>query len=161
MLLYKPKKDYKTIRKLSKNYLLFHYFCFVDKDNNVTGYSLSPLALFAPAKGLLEEDIQLLGKKRWEKLDENTTLVIYAGVNPVHLEQPVCLEKPVRGMRYATDEEERILKETIVKQEIKRLHVTTSDGFYGNDNYQELYRYCLSNELQDALFTLEQKGELL
>lgn len=158
MLLYKPKKGYKTIRKISKNYLLVHSFGFVDKDNKVTGYSLLPLLAVVPAKNLREEDILLFGKKRWDKLEKNTTLVVYQGGNPVQFEQPVCLEKPVRGMRYATQEEEKIIKKEIVKQEAKRLCVSSLDCFYNHDNYNELYEFCMINDLQEQLFILEQKG---
>jgi len=160
MLLLKSKKEFKTIRKISKNYLLFHFFGFVDKENNVTHYTSNPLAFVVRAKDLVDEDIRLFGKKRWEKLDKNTNLIVYQGAGLTQFEQPISLEKQVRGMRYATQEEEKIIKTEIVKQEAKRLQVKSSDCFYNRENYQELYKFCMSNDLQEYLFSLERHMEL-
>ena len=159
VLLFNPKKDYTTIRKLGGSYGFFKYLVVVSKDNNVIAYSRNPQLWVIKAKHLTDEHIQIYGKKNYEKLKDTESLMIFQADNPCKISDIPLVQK-VRGMRFATNEESQLIKEGIVKQEAKNLNITQGDVFYNTPKYQQLYKMCVTSELNGVLFNLEKTGEL-
>ena len=159
ILLFKPMKDLTYIRK-GMNYASFHALGTVSKDNKVMNMALEFGFFLSPFKNLGEYERKVLGKKRCEKANPEDYYSIYAIKTPLKLINPIQLDKPVRGMRFANAEEDYEIRKEILKGLAKHYNISLEDMFWNWGNYPELYKNSWEMDFQNVLFDLEKSGEL-
>ena len=132
----------------------------VTKDNKVESIGLFTYETYKPLKHFDSIEKKILGKKKYDKGNPDDFYYIYYINQPLNLDEPLPLSKPVRGMRYASDSETYDIKKEIIKA-LARLHnVSYEDVFWNWGEYAELYSESMQLDFQDVLFDLEKTGEL-
>ena len=161
ILLIKPMKDNIYIRKV-KNWAFdeFKALAIVNKQNAVTHIATDAKHGVQQATILDEYLKKVLGKKRVEKLNPDDMLRYWAVKETTPLTPEYKLTKPVRGLRYATNEEELDIEKIIVKSWFKKHNLKYTDVFWNTREYPHLYGSCMEFDFQKALFDLEKTGEL-
>lgn len=147
-------KGFSIIRKLSDNYLQFNRTMIVDTNNNVCGLIIYPHVAFVNTVDVFNgvKSNELLFEKSLNALmkqfkDTNQCMIFK--LNPIfRFSRFVKLNKPVRGMRYATNEEQEECMSVFLKT---LLSLGLTD--------EELYSYCMRNEIFDTYVNLLYKQE--
>jgi len=160
ILLFKPMNGYYAYIRKGLNYSTFKALATVTKDNKVKTIGAYPHTRYKFLKDFSNFEIKIFGRKRYTKGNPNDLYYIYYIMQPLPLDKPLPLTKPVRGMRYATDEETYSIKKEIIKA-LARLHnVSYEDVFWNWGEYSQLYSESIQLDFQDVLFDLEKSGEL-
>lgn len=160
ILLFKPMNGYHAYIRKGLTYSNFKAIATVSKDNKVQEIGIHISAYFKPLKKFDSYEKQILGEKKYNKGKPDDNYFIYYIHQPLPLDTPLALDKPVRGIRYSTDEETYNIKKEIIKA-LARLHnVTYQDVFWNWGEYSELYSESMQLDFQNVLFDLEKSGEL-
>lgn len=161
ILLIKPTKKNTYIRKVT-NWAFdnFKALCLVNKQNIVTHIATDAGHGVQQAQVLDEYLKRILGNKRVEKLKPTDSLRYWVVKEAIPLNPQYELNKPVRGIRYATYEEELNIEKIIVKSWFKQYNLTYHDVFWNTREYPKIYGSSMEFDFQEALFELEKSGEL-
>lgn len=161
ILLIKPTKKNTYVRRVTNwAFDAFKAICIVNKKNIVIGVAIDAEHGLKQAQYLDNHLKQVLGNKRVEKLKPTDTLRYWVIGKSVPLTPHYSLDKPVRGVRYATSEEELAIEKIIVKSWFKHFNLTYQDVFWNTREYPKIYGSCMEFDFQKALFDLEKTGEL-
>ena len=160
ILLFKPMNGYLAYIRKGATYSNFKALATVSKDNKVENIGLFIYTYFKPLKNFDPVERKILGEKKYSKGNPEDFYYVYYISQPLKLNTPLILENPVRGIRYATDEETYNIKKEIIKS-LARLHnVSYEDVFWNWGEYSHLYSESMQLDFQDVLFDLEKSGEL-
>ena len=160
ILLFKPMNGYLAYIRKGATYSNFKALATVSKDNKVENIGAFIYTGFKPLKTFSPFEKRILSEKKYNKANPEDFYYIYYINQPLPLNTPLLLEKPVRGIRYATNEETYDIKKEIIKA-LARLHnVSYEDVFWNWGEYSELYSESIQLDFQDVLFDLEKSGEL-
>lgn len=161
ILLIKPTNKNTYIRKVT-NWAFdnFKALCLVNKQNIVTHIATDARHGVQQAQVLDEYLKEILGNKRVQKLKPTDSLRYWVVKESVSLNPEYELNKPVRGIRYATSEEELDIEKIIVKSWFKQYNLTYHDVFWNTQEYPQVYSSATEFDFQNALFDLEKTGEL-
>lgn len=133
ILLFKPQKNMKYIRKLSMSYGYYVALAVVDKNDRVTHIGVENNFQIVLYKNLTNDDCYMLGPQKCSKLEDDDLMSVYSVNNAIKLHQPYRLHAPCRGMRYTTPEETYYLKKEIINSSYYRLEKEkTMDNNYNN-----------------------------
>lgn len=134
ILLFKPQKHMKYIRKLSMSYGYYVALAVVDKNDRVTHIGVENNFQIVLYKNLTDEDYQILGPQKCSKLQDDDLMSIYSINNAIKLNQSYNLNTPCRGMRYTTPEETYYLKQRIINSSYYQLEKDKeeNDAVYSN-----------------------------
>ena len=121
ILLFKPQKHMKYIRKLSMSYGYYVALAVVDKNDRVTHIGVENNFQIVLYKNLTNDDCYMLGPQKCSKLQGDDLMSIYSINNAIKLHQPYRLHAPCRGMRYTTPEETYYLKQRIIQSSYYKL----------------------------------------
>ena len=161
ILLIKPMKKNTYIRKVTNwAFDSFKALCLVNKQNIVTNVATD--ARFGVQQAQILDDYlkKILGDKRFQKLNPTDSLRYWVVKESVSLNPEYELNKPVRGIRYATSEEGLDIEKIIVKSWFKQYNLTYHDVFWNTREYPQVYGSAMEFDFQNALFDLEKTGEL-
>ena len=145
-----------VIRKNGATYTLFEWKGLVNKNNEVYAICFDNYWGMWDYESLPEEY-----QKKIKKHNPSDKWFIFLAEYSSLIETPYKLSKPVRGLRFASMEEERKICELIVETMIRRQGVQKYDAFWGAQKYKTLYSYCVERDLLGSLIKLEQEGKLL
>jgi len=160
-LLFKPKANFyvrKNFWKLSP----FKIFALVDNKNEVFGVCFfgENNPIFILRKDCTNQHyINLLGKSKFDKMSDDDYYGIFLFNDIFHLDNRVKVDT-VRGVRKAKDEETVEICKAYVHQLLIQEDVKFKDVLYSKENYTKLYEYCMSEDLEGALFDLIKEGVL-
>ena len=161
ILLIKPMKNNTYIRKVNNwAFDQFKALCIVNKQNIVTHVVTDGKSGVQRATILNDFLKNVLGKKRVEKLKPDDMFRFWIVKKAIHLTPEYELHNPVRGIRYASDEEGLNIEKIIVKSWFKECNLTYHDVFWNTREYPKIYSSCFEYDFQRALFDLQKSGEL-
>ena len=160
ILLFKPMNGYLAYIRKGVTYSRFKAIASVSKDNKVDSIGLYTYTNFKPLKKFDSIEKKILGEKKYNKGNPEDLYFVYYIYQPLYLINPLPLDKPVRGIRYSTDEETYAIKKEIIKALAKLHNVNYLDVFWNWGEYPELYSESIQLDFQDVLFDLEKSGEL-
>lgn len=144
------------IRKNASHYTLFNWKVLVNKDNEA--YAVCYDNYF----GMMGyENLPGDYQKKVKKHKPEDRWFVFLVDSPQLMEIPYKLSKPVRGLRFATEDEEEKICELIVSGLIMKYGVTKYDFFWDTQKYKQVYAYCVEMDLLGSLIRLEQEGKLL
>jgi hypothetical protein len=134
ILLFKPQKNMKYIRKLSMSYGYYVALAVVDKNDRVTHIGVENNFQIVLYRNLTSEDCQMLGPQKCSKLEDDDLMSVYSINNAIKLHNPYRLNTPCRGMRYTTPEETYYLKKDIISSSYYQLEKDKeeTDNVYNN-----------------------------
>lgn len=160
ILLFKPMNGYLAYIRKGATYSNFKALATVSKDNKVENIGANIYSGFIKLKNFGSIEKNILGEKKYNKGNPEDFYYIYYINQPLPLSNPLLLEKPVRGIRYATDEETYNIKKEIIKALARYHNISYEDVFWNWGEYSHLYSESMQLDFQDALFDLEKTGEL-
>lgn len=152
------REGFSQIRKIGCNGIDFNRIVVVDKDNDALGFIINPYITFVNVVEVLEQidNNILFTEKSYDTLNKQfkdvDSCILY-NLNPlIRFGTYIQLDKPVRGMRYATDDEQD-------KCILALLRTLLGIGLTPD----ELYRFCMENEFfnvyVDYLYRQDNKVE--
>ena len=160
ILLFKPMNGYLAYIRKGATYNNFKALATVSKDNKVENIGLFIYTNFKKLENFDPVEKSILGEKKYSNGNPEDYYYVYYISQPLRLDTPLTLEKPVRGIRYADDSETYDIKKEIIKA-LARLHnISYEDVFWNWGEYSELYSESMQLDFQDVLFDLEKSGEL-
>ena len=142
ILVYHPQYKMKYIRKLTMSYGYYTILAIVNKNNKVTHIGIDNTFQIIPYKELKENDKNLLGNTKCNKLKPNDLLNIYQ-INKAIPIPKYKLHKPCTNMRYTTPEETYALKKLLIQNKNKIITVQNDKGY--DNNYKEQAILNLNN----------------
>ncbi len=142
ILLYHPQQRMKYIRKLTMSYGYYTVLAIVNKNNKVTHIGIDNTFQIIPYKELTEEDKNILGNTKCNKLKPNDLLNIYQINKAIHIPH-YKLNKPCTNMRYTTPEETYQLKKLLIKNKDKIITVKNNTEY--KENYKDQAILNLNN----------------
>ncbi len=166
VLLLKKKGDEPYIRKNGFNYTVASIYCCVNKDNQVTDVGFLKEDGENGYLSFDKEDInqsslkKFVSKSSLKNSKSEDRFIVFITNDLIHLDDPLFLEKKVRGCRFAENSEIEKIKRRIVIQYVYKNKITHQDMFYQTESYNELYRLCMEYDLISTLFDLESEGFL-
>ena len=160
ILLFKPMNGYLAHIRKGATYNNFKALATVSKDNKVENIGLFIYTYYKPLKNFDPVEKSILGEKKYSKGNPEDYYYVYYISQPLRLDTPLLLEKPVRGIRYTSEDETYGIKKEIIKA-LARLHnISYEDVFWNWGEYSKLYSESMQLDFQDVLFDLEKSGEL-
>lgn len=151
ILLFKPQHDMKYIRKLSMSYGYYTALAVVDNNDYVTHIGVENNFKIVFFKDLPDMDKKILGVKKCNNLKNNDLMSVYSINSALKLKTPYHLINPLRGMRFAREDEKYYLKKEIIASS----HInpdTVNDSVDYNSLHQEDWVLDVDNiELDEAL----------
>jgi hypothetical protein len=160
IILYKSQFKRMYLRKQSNSFLNYRALSLCNKQNQVIEFGWHITDVNLSPDNVKEYAEMILGKARANKIKPNDEYRLLDIHTPIKLLKPYNLEKPVRGIRYATSEETYDLKKALIKTIAQKYNITYEDVFWNWANYPELYSLSMIMDFQDVLFDLEKTGEL-
>lgn len=158
LLLIKPQTNHYYIKK-NKAYT-FNFLGIVNKQNQIIGLGLYPNQLFCKTEELTPKLQRIIGTSKLKKATNKDTWTIlqYKEIWKINTTKT---SKPVRGIRYATEEECQEFRLQLVIKLSEPYTITYKDILFNSREYGELYRKCSENGLLGELFKLENKGGII
>lgn len=155
ILLFKPQKDMKYIRKLSMSYGYYVALAVVDTNERVTHVGVVNNFQIVLFRNLTSNDKDILGNNKCKYLKDDDLMSIYSIVNALKLKKPYHLTAPCRGMRYTTPEETYYLKKSIMNSSH---HIYEENTITQDNNYDNIYSEDILLELDNI--SLDESLEL-
>lgn len=163
ILLFKPQKDMKYIRKLSMSYGYYVALAVVDNNERVTHVGVVNNFQIVLFRNLNNDDRIVLGTNKCNNLKDDDLMSIYSIVNALKLKKPYHLNAPCRGMRYTTPEETYYLKKNIINSshhiyEDNTINDSDYENIYSEDIMLELDKISLDESLELELPSFDKLG---
>ena len=160
ILLFKRMNGYTAYIRKGVTYSMYKAMATVTNDNKVEAIGLFTYSSYKPLKSFDPIEKRIIGKKKYDKGNPDDLYYVYYISQPLNLDEPLLLTKPVRGMRYASKSETYDIKKEIIKALAKLHNISYEDVFWNWGEYVELYSESIQLDFQDVLFDLEKSGEL-
>lgn len=152
------------LRKLGTGgYVRYGCVCLVDKENKLTGIVNSNacgIVCGAWVKNdFAQEEFELTNNQYNKLISYDGKLLLISLVDTKKLDEPLeILEKPVRGLRFATFEEEKKLWLWYVSSLFNFEEVSSHEIFYGSERLNKIYAYCMELDILKYYFHYLDKG---
>lgn len=155
LIKYKKQNQEYYARKLGNVHYHYKFLGLTNKQNQLTHICTAPrMLLLSPLKcdEKLKQKTQYTVKAFDKKFKEEEKVFFHYFLPSFQIREPVNLDKKVRGLRFATDEERKIVSDEIVKFWCDYNPITLKERLYHSERYGELWSKCMENEVMDSFF---------
>lgn len=145
-------------RKFNSNYLEYKFLGLVNKNNKLMYICTSPRAMiknFEDVTDELKEKTQYT-IKAFDKRFKDETIYFHYFLPSFKTSEPILLDKKVRGLRYANNDEKQLITDEIVMFWCDYKPITLKERLHHSQRYQEIYKKCMEYECIDGLFRTEE-----
>lgn len=156
LIKYSKKNQKYYAHTFNGKHIYYKFLGLVNKNKELTNIKLNPQTMFFSEIEKVPNEIKKGTQYTINGFDKkfknsNKTILFYE-LNPNFDIDQIPLDKKVRGLRYTTIDEKKIIEDEVVKFWCDYIPISLSERLYNSNRYCKLWEKCMEMDIMDSFF---------